>query len=559
MYELRPYQQRVTDAVWSWFGSHPHGDLCVVAPTGSGKSVIIAHLIRQAEDAWPGTGVLVLAHQKELVEQDVRKILAVCPGLPIGIYSAGLRQKSVSAVTYASVQSICNHQHLLPPIDLCIVDEAHLINNEETGRYRKLLDALRLKQPHMRVIGLTATPYRLGQGMVTDGGIFTDIIEPVGIQELVDLGAICPLTSKATKTRLDVAGVATNGRGDYVEKDLQAAVDRPLTNEDVVKETIARAEGRHHWLVFCSGIDHAMHVRDLLEANGITADCVTGKTDRRNRDRILEEFKAGQFIALTNANLLTTGFDAPCVDLIVMLRPTMSPGLYVQMAGRGMRTAPGKKDCLVLDFAGNVAQHGPVTAVNPPAKKGKGGPPPCKVCPECDEIVPVQTKTCPRCGHEWPQEELDAINRRYVLDQQNDISDDDHWACIRWWQWDERTSKAGNRMLCVMYQSGGLSTFSLTECFLLWHDNPWVKRRAERQLEDICRHCGVDAGMCSDMDALVRALDAAPPPDKVRWARDGRYMRVEERVWDKKEDKNDTGTIDLTQKTGADDDERIWF
>lgn len=530
---LRPYQDRIIASLWTWFDANP-GNPCIVAPTGSGKSVIIAEIIAEALYAWPSTRALVLTHQKELVEQDYRKLLAVWPEAPAGVYSAGLGRKEVDRVTYASIQSIYGHDALLGVVDLVLVDEAHLINNEEGGRYRQLLDALKKRQPKMRIVGLTATPYRLGQGMVTDGGIFSEpLIEPVSVRELVKGGWLCPLTSKCTKVKLDTTGVAT-GHGDYAESALQKAVDVPGTSEAVVDEVIMRAGDRRHWLFFCSGVEHAQHVRDILEAKGVTAECVTGKTERRTRDRILSEFKAGQFRALTNANLLTTGFDYPAIDLIVMMRPTLSPGLYLQMAGRGMRLSPGKKDCLVLDFAGNVAAHGPVTQVTPPERKGHTGIPPCKICPQCDEIVPAGAAVCPACGYAFPPD--DVAREQYALSS-HDIMEEKRYGRVSWWIWRDEVSKAGNRMLTVQYQIG-LSTFTIKQFFLLWHDSPYVKRHAERDVEDICARAGVS--LDCDMATLVERLnDAGTIPAKVAYHKEGKYWRIDDLVWEDNEEDED--------------------
>ena len=153
-----------------------------------------------------------------------------------------------------------------------------------------------------------------------------------------------------------------------------------------LSEIVARADGRKSWLIFCAGVDHAQHMAETLRGMGVVTECVTGATSKKERARILTDFKAGRITALTNANVLTTGFDAPDTDLVALVRPTLSPSLYVQMAGRGMRIKSHTDHCLVLDFAGCVAAHGPVTAVVPPKKAGeKGGTAPVKACEECGE------------------------------------------------------------------------------------------------------------------------------------------------------------------------------
>jgi DNA repair protein RadD len=159
------------------------------------------------------------------------------------------------------------------------------------------------------------------------------------------------------------------------------------------------------WLVFCAGVDHALHVRDVLRAHGVSAEAVLGETPTHEREEIIAAYKAGEIRCLVNVNVLTTGFNVPQVDLLVMLRPTLSTGLYVQMIGRGTRKAEGKTNCLVLDFAGNVHRHGPVDSVDPKSKSVavKPGDVRAKACPQCDELVPLNTSECSVCGYQWPR------------------------------------------------------------------------------------------------------------------------------------------------------------
>ena len=364
---LRDYQERAVTGVYQWMASH-QGNPCIVAPTGSGKSWIIAALCEDVLHRWPDTRrILVLSHVKELLQQDAEKIVKAWPEAPLGIYSAGLNSRQIERITVAGIQSVYKRADALRPVDVVIVDEAHLINTQAVGMYRRLLDDLIDDDGHgPRVIGLTATPYRLGQGMITEGdeALFAGLVEPVTITELVDRGFLSPLRSKLTETELNVNDVHTRG-GEFIESELARAVDDQDLNTGIAGEIVKRGEGRRSWLVFCTGIAHAEHMRDALRAEGVIAEVVTGKTPKDERAQILDAYKRGETTALTNANVLTTGFDAPETDLIAFCRPTMSPGLYVQMAGRGMRPAEGKTDCLVLDFAGNVQRHGPITDVNP--------------------------------------------------------------------------------------------------------------------------------------------------------------------------------------------------
>jgi len=286
------------------------------------------------------------------------------------------------------------------------VHNCHLINHQEQGGYRTLLARLKEINPALRVVGLTATPYRLGHGLITDKpALFDALLEPVTIEQLIAQGYLSTLRSKVTQAKLSVEGVHKRG-GEYIESELQAAVDTEPLNQSVVDEVISRADGRKAWLFFCAGVAHAERVCEALQGRGIKAACVTGETPKRIREQMLTDFKSGALQALTNANVLTTGFDHSAIDLIAMLRPTMSPGLYVQMAGRGLRPSPGKTDCLVLDFAGVVGTHGPITNITPPTKQGDGnGEAPVKVCDNCNELCPISARVCPACGHQFHEPE----------------------------------------------------------------------------------------------------------------------------------------------------------
>ena len=322
------------------------------------------------------------------------------PRLEENGFSCFPRLERISRVQSAGARTVFNIQVSGHPSYFAngkLVHNCHLVGHKDEGGYRTLLADLQAINPAMRVVGFTATPYRLGHGMITDKpAIFDALIEPVSIMELVEGGYLAPLRSKLTETKLSTEGVHKRG-GEYIESELQAAVNTDANNHGVVDEIIQRGSDRKSWLVFCAGVDHAQSVASVLCEKGIIAECVTGGTPKGERERIIAAFKAGKVRALTNANVLTTGFDHPDTDLISMLRPTMSPGLYVQMAGRGMRLKSHAKDCLVLDFAGNVSTHGPITEVRPPTKTGGegDGDPPVKACEVCGELVNISVKVCP--------------------------------------------------------------------------------------------------------------------------------------------------------------------
>lgn len=533
---LRDYQRRAIDQLYNWFANNATGNPCLVLPTGAGKSHIVAALCKDALQNWPETRVLMLTHQKELLEQNAEKMRLHWPGAPMGIYSASVGKRQLGEpITFAGIQSVHGKADLLGHVDIIIIDECHLVSHKDEGSYRKLIAALTVINPALRIVGLTATPFRLGHGLITDKpALFDALVEPVTIQELVFKGHLSILRSKATATGLSVEGVHKRG-GDYIESELQAAVDTDPQNQAVVDEVLRYGSDRKSWLFFCAGVDHATNIRDILRTRGITAECVTGSTPKAERARILSDFKAGTLQALTNANVLTTGFDAPNIDLIAMLRPTMSPGLYVQMAGRGLRTNPDKIDCLVLDFAGVVAQHGPIVAVEPPGKAGKG-PPPMKPCPNCNELVPLSTMVCPACAHQFPPPEA----KEKILQLRNDdiMGLADQEMPVTSWSWRVHTSKtSGKDMLAVTYY-GALSDAPVTEYLTVLHDG-YAGDKAVGLLWLIVKQSGANAAdinsrsilMDKDFSTAVQALNAAIPPSAISYKKDGKFHRVLTRTW----------------------------
>jgi DNA repair protein RadD len=526
--QLRDYQKKAIDQLYDWFRAGNAGNPCLVLPTGSGKSHIVAALCKDALQNWPETRVLMLTHVKELIEQNAEKMRQHWPGAPMGIYSASIGKRQIGEpITFAGIQSVRTKADMLGHIDLVLIDECHLVNHKEEGGYRTLLSDLQAINPALRVVGLTATPYRLGHGLITNKpAIFDDLIEPVSIEELVFKGHLSKLRSKVTDSKLDVSGVKKRG-GEYIDADLQRAVDTADQNDAVVREVIARAGDRKAWLFFCTGVAHAQHIVDVLQQYGIASACVTGDTPKAERAAILSAFKSGKLKALTNANVLTTGFDYPDIDLIAMLRPTMSPSLYVQMAGRGMRPKSHTDHCLVLDFAGVVETHGPITAVQPPKKAGSGnGEAPVKVCDECNELCPISARQCPACGFEFPA----PAPKRFELRTDDIMGIEASEMLVTGWIWRKHISKvSGKEMLAVTYY-GALSDKPITEYLPINHDG-YAGQKAIWLLVQMKGKSGAPNTLDNSLDGIAQAMNAGAFPYKINYKQDGKFYRVLTREW----------------------------
>lgn len=424
MFIPRDYQEECVKAIWNYFQTKS-GNPLVAMPTGTGKSVVIADFLRTVYSVYSSQRIMVLTHVKELIQQNYEKLLTLWPMAPAGIYSSGLnRRDTAHRIIFAGIASVAKRAREFGRIDLVLVDECHLISPVEETMYNTFFAILHSINPSLKIVGFTATPWRLGIGKIEGAGLFTDtcfdITHLAAFNRLIDEGYLLPLVPRSPKMLLDVDGVHMRG-GEFIAGELQAAVDRDEVTEAAIKEMIEHGYDRSSWLMFCSGVQHAINTAQMLTHMGVECEAVHSKMADSERDRILRNFKSGKLKAVANNNVLTTGFDHPSLDLIGMLRPTASPVLWVQMLGRGTRPvyAPGfdlttvqgrlesiansaKKNCLVLDFAGNTRRLGPVNDPVIPRKKGeKGGDAPVKLCEICNTWNHASARTCFYCGAEF--------------------------------------------------------------------------------------------------------------------------------------------------------------
>ncbi|MDO6588047.1 DEAD/DEAH box helicase [Salipiger sp. 1_MG-2023] len=462
MLTLRPYQQAAITAIYGYFQTDT-GNPLVIIPTAGGKSLVMASFIEGVLRAWPDQRILIVTHVRELIAQNHAEMIGLWPDAPAGIYSAGLGKREAQArILFAGIQSIHRRAAEIGHTDLVLIDEAHLIPGKSSTMYRRFLDALKAINPALKVIGLTATPFRLDCGMLHEGqnALFTDIAYEAPVRELIDAGYLSPLVSKQPATRLDVSKVGTRA-GDFIARDLAAAVDQDAITRAAVAEIIEHGRDRKSWLAFCSGVEHARHVAEEFGRQGISCRTIFGDTPKDERDAILAAFKRGEIRALASMGVLTTGFNAPGVDLIALLRPTQSAGLYVQMVGRGSRLAPGKENCLVLDFAGNVRRHGPIDLVRPKRPgDGGAGEAPTKVCPDCDSIIALSATECPDCGYVFPAREVKIAPTAATLPV---LSPKQQWLPVTGVAY-SRHDKAGGRPSLKVTYSCGLATYSEWVC-----------------------------------------------------------------------------------------------
>ena len=357
MYKLRPYQQEAVQATLQHFRQEKTPAV-VVLPTGAGKSLVIAELARLAKGR-----VLVLAHVKELVEQNHAKYVSL--GLEAGIFSAGLNRKEASQKTiFASIQSFARApDEFFENFSLLVIDECHRVSVDGETQYFQVISKLKKLNPEICILGLTATPYRLGLGWIynyntpkktlqtSEERFFKKCIFELSIRYMIKNEFLTtPIKIDSPVACYDFSSLKLNGTS-YVTAQVEALLkDQKRITPLIIKNIIDMSTERQGVMIFTSSVNHAIEIMKCLPP--FVSALVVGDTDTDDRDEIIEAFKEQKLKYLVNVSVLTTGFDAPHVDVIAILRPTESVSLYQQISGRGLRLSPGKKDCLILDYTG---------------------------------------------------------------------------------------------------------------------------------------------------------------------------------------------------------------
>lgn len=540
----RDYQLHAHDALWDYFNTN-EGDPLVLMPTGTGKSILPAMFIQSAFALYPGSRVMLATHVETLIEQNFDKLVTVWPSAPAGIYSAGLNRRDAHLpIIFGGVQSMYDKAAIFGRIDILFIDEAHLVSPKEAGMYATLIAALRAINPKMKIIGLTATGWRTDNGPLVGGGIFTDVAVDMTTLEawnyFVDAGYLAPLVSKRTQLHMDADGVQLLG-AEYNMKQLQEHVDKEHITRQAVEEMLwwADQEDRNCWMVFATGVNHCEHVADILRQYGVSAVAIHSKS--KNPGQLIEEFKAGRYRAAVSMNKLTTGVDIPQIDLIGVMRHTMSSSLWVQMLGRGTRpvyaggwnlsnwqdrlraiaASVKPNGCRVLDFARNTENLGPINdPVVPERRKKKKGAgsskAPIKICAKCSEYNHPSARFCKKCGDEFPlnvymdgvASDLDVMVRSPVV-QPDPIVERLHVVNITYHVHTKKNKPPSLRVSYFCKGSGNIPRmFSEYICFE--HVGP-ARDRAVRWWRDRC-------------------IDADPPSSVARALELSKHLRIPKRI-----------------------------
>ena len=462
---LRDYQKEAVLAV----EESAAGRVLVVMPTGAGKSLCIAELARRI--GLDGS-VLVVTHRKELVEQDAAEIGAMLDG-NVGVWSAGLRRKTVSRVTIGGIQSMVNMPVERIPDDVraVIVDEAHCVRPDPNSQYQQLFEKVRQRNGDgWQLIGLTATPFH-GDTRISlvDAGVFDKVVHETPIDPLVSAGWLAPLKAYEGRFVIDEGKLIRKpGGGDFTESSQEAELQDAIPA--IVDDVCVRGADRSKWVCFLPGVASCEWVRDALQERGVPASVVVGTTPAEERAETIAEFRKvpSRIRCLVSCNVLTEGFNVPGIDMLAFVRATTSPKLYVQGAGRGTRNAPGKTDCLFLDYGQNVLRHGPISDLKLNKPKDEEGEAVVKRCqpkdapePGCGALVPGGCRVCPECGTEFPPpkkvvfcgdgSELEILARRGLSG-----FPEARLSRVRGVRVDTHVSRAGNSMLRITYDTASV-------------------------------------------------------------------------------------------------------
>jgi len=425
MHQLRWYQKEAVESVWA-FLCRQKGNPLVVLPTGAGKSHVIAQLVYDAVTKHCGQ-IIVLQHRSELIKQNAEKINMLMPDINVGLYSAGLNSRETeSPIIVAGIQSVYNRAFDFGQRNLCIIDESHLVPFNGEGMYRSFLSDLRTANPQLRAVGMTATPYRLDSGpLARPDSTFQKVCYSAPVQKLIAEGFLTNLVTTPADSTIDTSKLRV-ARGDFIASEVGTMFSAEDIVEPVCEEIVAKTKNRKSVLIFCSTIQHAEKVSNTItEMTGEECGVVTGNTTSLERLSLLNRFRTRQLRLLCNVEILTTGYDSPLIDCIVVLRATMSPGLFAQICGRGFRVAPAKKDCLILDFGENIKRHGPIDAIDYGRCKKTGavtGEAPTKTCPNCGMKVLLAAQDC-ECGFVFPTQDR---SHSMTSDEESDILSTPH-------------------------------------------------------------------------------------------------------------------------------------
>lgn len=400
MLKLRPYQEQAVLALWSELLQNPTALL--VMGTGTGKTEVLQGFVLKALELKPDFRCCFLVNKTELLSQTQRRFTQ---NLPYGTVSKFDKTKQQRAVTIATIQSIHKHAGMFHCL---IIDEAHNLN-ESSGQYKKMIDKCLEINPKLKIIAVTATAYRASGPIYGEGKLFTRICFERNLKWAQDNGYLVPVRLKHSPYKFDVSGLNTR-MGEYVQEQVNKLTTDEKKMIEQIKDALPQLEDRKKIVWACSCIEHAEKLAEKLKLMGVDTVAIV-HSKRVDRDAMLRSFTHGKVMHLVFVSAISEGFDCPAIDAVVFMRPTRSPVLYCQIAGRGLRPYPEKKDCLLLDYGGVVENLGPLHDPVVPKSKEKRGLVEVKMkfCPSCLDYTALSTRVCAGCSHEFTVSRSDEL------------------------------------------------------------------------------------------------------------------------------------------------------
>jgi DNA repair protein RadD len=531
---LRPYQQEAVDAIVSSLNAGKMS-VCVNMATATGKTATLSALAQRF--VAKGHSICVVTHVQELVGQILRTAQNFMPPEDIGVQAASLGRKDPPRkFQICQIQTVGRRPEMIGPRRIMIVDELQMINAEE-GQYRKVLEALRVMTPDMRLVGLSATPWRMKTGLAYGPDkLFEECVYRYGMKQGIAEGYLTPIIGKTGDKDFKVEGVAMRG-GDYKPDELEAFMSDQGKVDRAVLDLVARTADRQQILVFSTGLKHSAMIADALRKNGQSVETVDGTMPDGQRKGVLQRFRDRQIRFLANANILTTGYDDTGIDGIALLRPTRSSGLLLQIAGRGLRLDPRKKDCVFLDYTGTLQYFGPLDTIEESVtdkRKGKKGQAPTKVCPTCDTVLPASATLCPTCGQTFAR----SLKHNEVADDSPVMSDTPiTWACsgirarphqkqgkpmtLRLDYLDHLGMPMASEFLSISPEANLYAYKKSLKELANWRDSPF------RMMGDTLYLRGGDGQLKGvTVDGILAAATTLTPPTSITTVRDGKYVRI---------------------------------
>lgn len=508
MIELRDYQTEAIDRTSEALQKGVRRPL-IIAPTASGKSLIIAGMIKRALERNATRRILSLSYQSEILEQNESALLKLLPSANAGIYCAGTgRKESDRQVIFASRDSLGPNPSACGDFEFVIVDEAHQVSSKAETRYQKIFSKLDPKW----VVGLTGTPFRMDNGNIWgEQGYFEAVSYNIKLDFLVNRGFLCPyIFPRPESAIIDTQGVRVKSTGDFDENELEQRSSTDEVVQACVQKWLFHANDRKVSLFFCCSVAHAEVVtKAISEKIGFEKVAyLDGKTKKDEREFILSEAKKGRFKAIVNVGVLTTGVDIPIIDCVVMLRATRSASLFVQSCGRGLRTFPGKENLLILDMTDNFQRFGslsnPVIRTSSSESEALGEPtgeqfP--KKCPSCDSDCQPSAKVCSYCGHVF-------INHSSEVETKIETKTSGWFKVENYYFRYAKTKRGQDCMIATFKLAGIKRTLSF------WHvygsDNEFVRKKAGFHIGTIKTKFITDVyiqDLNADFPSITRYLD----------------------------------------------------